>query len=489
MQNEYLDKAAALLKNKRAKSQVLSELESHIAEKTDYYRELGYSEQEAQKRALEDMGDPEETALSLNSLHNEKWYRIPINIVTLCVLAVIFLIMSFGVNLSYDYTDATHNFPRTITLDFLSCAIFAVFVVLLSTANRRNSKFVAVAVFAFLVFVLAFSLPFVTEIGYSLLGSKYSDTGAFLFLAKSFSAVFEPMFYMLFTLCTGGIFAYKDSIFAYGRIDEFAMPVFTCLSALTFIFLITWSAFIFLKVTLRERLKSERGISKTLKIFSKTAAVFVTANVLLMSIFTVFALQSLEVKVSDNEALRKKMIEFVVNEDLSKSKDKILEDMERAGFKAQVRYDLMGRIYRYRENNNELCLSGFDDDDMYIMFDVYASPENDRIPLNKYLRVRSGELKKYKTAGNKTTLEEFMKSDVHDRAVGVMKSGNEVTFIFLTDDYYGPLNSWDSETRLEFKKGVLKENAVINDLYEDIDFYEEETESIPDMTDIPSILR
>ena len=492
MQNEYLEKVATLLKNKRAKAQILSELESHIEEKIDYYREIGYDEEESQRRALEEMGDPEETALSLNSLHNEKWYKIPFNIISLCVLAVIFMIMSFGVvnmDFTYDYTDTTHNFPHTITFDFLSCAIFAAFVVLLTLANRKNNKFVATAVFVFLVFVLAFStLPFMKEIGYSFLETEYDDIGVFIILTRSFAAVFQPMLYMLFTICTGGIFAYKDSVFSYSRVDEFAMPVFAVFSFLIYFFLIAWSVIIFVKITKRERLKSERGLSKILKMLSKATAIFVTANVFLMSIFTVFALQSLEIKVSDNEALRKRMIGFVVNEDLSESENKILNDMENAGFKTKVRYDFIDRIHRYRENNNEIFLGGYDDE-KYMMFDVYSSPENDSIPLNKYLRVPSDELKQFKTEGKAATLEEFMQSDVHDRAIGVMKDGNVVTFYFLTDDYYQALDTPYSGERLEFKKGVLRENTTLYDPFDDIEFYEEETVSIPDMTDIPSVLR
>ena len=55
MKNSYLEKVENYIKNKSAKKQILSELEAHIEDKTDYYLDIGYEREEAEQKALEEM--------------------------------------------------------------------------------------------------------------------------------------------------------------------------------------------------------------------------------------------------------------------------------------------------------------------------------------------------------------------------------------------------------------------------------------------------
>ena len=68
MRQEYLQAVAGRIKDKTARRQILEELESHLLDKIDYYTEIGYSPEEAEKRAVEEMGDPDDTALPLSTM-------------------------------------------------------------------------------------------------------------------------------------------------------------------------------------------------------------------------------------------------------------------------------------------------------------------------------------------------------------------------------------------------------------------------------------
>ena len=53
MKNDYLSVISKRIKDKNTQKQIYSELEGHIQDKIMYYKELGYSDDEAEKRAAE----------------------------------------------------------------------------------------------------------------------------------------------------------------------------------------------------------------------------------------------------------------------------------------------------------------------------------------------------------------------------------------------------------------------------------------------------
>ena len=88
MENKYVSDVLKLIKNKNAKKSIQAELESHILDKADYYMEIGYSKDDAFKRATEEMGDAEETAVPLNKL-NDNPYNAVFNIISFIALVAI----------------------------------------------------------------------------------------------------------------------------------------------------------------------------------------------------------------------------------------------------------------------------------------------------------------------------------------------------------------------------------------------------------------
>lgn len=73
MKNKFLEKVAEQIEDERSRKLITAELESHLLDKIDYYVDIGYSKEEAEKRATEEMGNPDDTAVPLNALHNNNF--------------------------------------------------------------------------------------------------------------------------------------------------------------------------------------------------------------------------------------------------------------------------------------------------------------------------------------------------------------------------------------------------------------------------------
>lgn len=66
MTNGFIEKVAEQISDKHSRKLITAELESHLLDKIDYYVDIGYSKEDAEKRATEEMGNPDDTAVPLN---------------------------------------------------------------------------------------------------------------------------------------------------------------------------------------------------------------------------------------------------------------------------------------------------------------------------------------------------------------------------------------------------------------------------------------
>lgn len=66
MTNSFVDKVSEQISDKHSRTLITAELESHLLDKIDYYVDIGYSKEDAEKRATEEMGNPDDTAVLLN---------------------------------------------------------------------------------------------------------------------------------------------------------------------------------------------------------------------------------------------------------------------------------------------------------------------------------------------------------------------------------------------------------------------------------------
>ena len=66
---EYLDQVEKQIRQEAVRKEIRIELGQHIEDQADFYQESGMSRAEAVERAVEDMGDPVETGVQLDMVH------------------------------------------------------------------------------------------------------------------------------------------------------------------------------------------------------------------------------------------------------------------------------------------------------------------------------------------------------------------------------------------------------------------------------------
>lgn len=88
--DEYVVKAVSKIQNENAKFEVSYELESHIADRIEYYEEIGYDEETATQKAVEHMGDPEAVSNAFCEIYPTVNVSTAV-FATLLVVAVVFL--------------------------------------------------------------------------------------------------------------------------------------------------------------------------------------------------------------------------------------------------------------------------------------------------------------------------------------------------------------------------------------------------------------
>lgn len=94
MTNSFVDKVSGQISDKHSRKLITAELESHLFDKIDYYVDIGYSREDAEKRATEEMGNPDDTAVPLNFLHT-KIFLSPFTIICACLVTAMFLCTVF----------------------------------------------------------------------------------------------------------------------------------------------------------------------------------------------------------------------------------------------------------------------------------------------------------------------------------------------------------------------------------------------------------
>ncbi len=134
MKNKFIEQVTAQIKNKTARTQIEQELESHILDKIDYYIEIGYPYEEAERRATEEMGNPEDTALPLNALH-KKGKRIFERAIWIWICIIYFFVSPLSAD--FNYQSDWYVISHSIGVDFLSLAFAAIFVFILIRAQKR----------------------------------------------------------------------------------------------------------------------------------------------------------------------------------------------------------------------------------------------------------------------------------------------------------------------------------------------------------------
>ncbi len=86
--DDYLNTVRQNIKNKKLHAPICAELESHLQDSADFYVEIGYDEETANKKALEDMGEPATVGENMAKLHKLSVPQIIVEVL-FCLFVVI----------------------------------------------------------------------------------------------------------------------------------------------------------------------------------------------------------------------------------------------------------------------------------------------------------------------------------------------------------------------------------------------------------------
>ena len=316
MKNDYLSVISKRIKDKNTQKQIYNELEGHIQDKIMYYKELGYSDDEAEKRAVEDMGEPDDAALPLRALHNGAGRNLLI-IISLIFFAAVAVVPFFFHKFNYadSYYRAVYHL---ITVDFLSVAVVAGYIFFLIKAFKMKSKLIP-------LFAAA-----------ALLISNFTGM-----------AIFRPAAYSAVKIATSGIGGYFDSIFGYGIFPENMKIPLAVGSYVIFAILLIWSVIQFVSVFMQERLYNTKKLNGFIRISKRVVYVFLCADLIFAAAGTVIAAVYLPQK---RESLHKERLEMI-NEVINAPVGKITASSPDS-FKETVSYGSGG-------NNTLTTMSGF----------------------------------------------------------------------------------------------------------------------------------
>lgn len=362
MKNKFIEQVTAQIKNKKARVQIEQELESHILDKIDYYVEIGYPYEEAERRATEEMGNPEDTALPLNALHSNGKIMFG-RAIWIWICIIYFFVSPLGAD--FNYQSDWYVISHSIGVDFLSLAFAAIFVFILIRAQKRHSKLLAGLVGGEILLICLINL---IKGG---VGSVFS--------------LFAPMFYAFATINSQGFTGYIDCIFGYGYIPDNLKPALTIFSASLMIIFIAWSVILFVSIYRKERMKTTKKMTRPINLIKSVISILLAVNFAVMAFATALAVSGLPQKIEDTKLERSMMIETVINWDMSKSEEELLSYLYGLGYKNYHSEDNTTYINQkelYRNNsNNAFMITKFDEASDDYQFAYITTTQNSTQPL------------------------------------------------------------------------------------------------------------
>ena len=142
MTNGFIEKVAEQISDKHSRKLITAELESHLLDKIDYYVDIGYSKEDAEKRATEEMGNPDDTAVPLNALHNNN-YRDLISFIC-CGVIILMFFCTIWFRDAFIYSFELNTYRHSILCDFVSLAFLIAYAVILIISGK-NFKYIHIS--------------------------------------------------------------------------------------------------------------------------------------------------------------------------------------------------------------------------------------------------------------------------------------------------------------------------------------------------------
>lgn len=429
MKSAYLQSVLDKIENKAARAEIGEELESHLLDKRDYYMELGYTEEEAARRAEEEMGDPDDCAVPLNGLHSMRG-KTPLRMITLLFLSAFLAAAVFSTNIFCYGSEHLLAVFHSIGIDLLSTGFIVGFAVILLHAYKKKDKLIAAGVAICLTV-------------YSFISLINNET-------QSFCGLFQPAVFAAFTLFTKGFNGYADRIFAYQYTPWEEKPVFAVGAAVIFAVLLVWAVALFLSVHLQERLHGTKALRKVHKALRAAVSVLLCANFILITAGVIAAAIDLPNKRAAAEKEKREIINLVLDS-YADWQNFVLYGQDRQYLRY---YTIESQDFTQTQSyllnpatNNTLLLTGSKNDDVNPMVTYGFSLTNfstDLPLLSHDIRLTEHERQQLSDIA---TLDDFIKLNWYDKAVSVMRTQGSIAssntiettrldtivFTFLTD--------------------------------------------------------
>ena len=463
MQNNFIDRVWILIKNKTARESITAELESHILDKADYYEEIGYSREVAIRKATEEMGNPDDTAVPLNALHKSSAFKNIIAVISAILIAFLFFLGNIHSD-RFGYVNNNLDCPHFVKYDFISLAIFAGYVLLLYFARRRKNKLISLIIIdSFAIQVL---LTYTTN-------TLFQES----IFVSDVTTLFQPLAYALVMIVTSGFSGYIDSIFSYSFI---ALPpqgtaIYKGLAIFLFVFLVVWAIAVYVVISRQEKMKPTKLFRKPLKYSHYIVTVLFSLNFIVMSVGTAVAYSEIDYKINETQTVREHMIDCLLNAEISADYEEQLNYLSNSGYKAtqDIRFDLHDTPdapYVFLYNGNMLRLFSNENDDNYYSVDVKATSSEASI-VEKALLCESADREELSNYGYGTSFDEFILSGIYSKAYEVRREfydnsdiDDEVIPDYEDSVYFYFRFDSGEYINVTFENGELTENTAIDNV-------------------------
>ncbi len=365
MKNKFLDKVAEQIEDEDSRELITAELESHLLDKIDYYVDIGYSKEEAEKRATEEMGNPDDTAVPLNALHNNN-FRDLISFIC-CGVIVIMFFCTIWFRDAFIYSYDNQSYRHSIICDFVSLAFLITYAVMLILSRKKNLKFVPLFV----------AISFILQSGSILVG--YDEYPVSSSVPSNMFYFYQPAMYALVKILTEGLHAYLQCIFLGVPADSDILTGF-CFEVMPYIlglFFIIWSILLFVRISRIETITNYKKPKVSIHIIEVCLSVFLSVNLIIM--LTATSYKATDDLISGNNYLSscQEMSEYVFNTDLTKEESEIFDNLESLGYYQYYKdtnrvtyYDKGGEIELSAEPDvTEDCISlSYNTGDIFVPF-------------------------------------------------------------------------------------------------------------------------
>lgn len=442
MKYEYLNAVEQRLKKEKSKKTILAELEAHINDKIDYYLDLGYPKEEAEKRAIEEMGEPDDTALPLNKLYNsaaQDWTAL---------IGYVFLILTVVMPFFFEKFDYAGGYYREVyhlvSVDFISLGVVFVYVCFLAFAYKSKDKILSI-----------------------------SAAIALLISNLSSMTIFRPAVYSVIKLALSGINGYVDSIFAYSYFAQSYKCPLLIGSYIIFAVLLIWAIVQFIAIFRQERLLNSKKLNLFIRIIKRAMLVLLCVNVTVMSAATITAAFRLPEKREQLNNERVKMIDDIINTPLNYLTGLYFHDngCKKLGYMPPLNmykkeFDnlnyLSDEIVYYNSAGNNYFVTDRD-------YTFYARSDYD-LPFDALEKYEVDKELLY--SNDYSNLQEFLDEGWYDKAYQVLKknddNGERIIFSFYTNEHKTGniyFEFWGSGQSADLSEYIFRGTDYVDDIY------------------------